>query len=172
MYKILFLFLAILAILGATMTIYAKNYMHSIMFLVLCFFSIAGHYLLLNAGFLAILNVIVYAGAIMVLFLFVVMLLNLNKIENPDYQKMSKTISIISGGLLFVSLLTAIQQAQIVAQVNTFAEGYGGIKSLGKILFNEYVLPFEITALLFLSAMIGAMILVKSETGKETNQSK
>ena len=163
MAKIIFLILSFLAVFGAVMTIFSRNYMHSILFLILCFFAVAAHYALLHAGFLAIVNIIVYAGAIMVLFLFVVMLLNLNKHEKHKFHVTALFTSVISGGMLLFTLLAAISKYEAVTYVNTMDAGFGGVKYLGALLFNEYVLPFELTSLLFLSAMIGAMILIKKE---------
>ena len=81
--EILFWFLSALALLSATMVVISKNPIHSILWLIIVFFALSGHYILLNAQFLAIVNLIVYAGAIMVLFLFVVMLMNLNSEAEP-----------------------------------------------------------------------------------------
>ena len=91
---ILFWFLSALALLGATMVLISKNPVHSILWLIIVFFAISGHYILLNAQFIAIVNLIVYAGAIMVLFLFVVMLMNLNSDSEP--QKNNRLILLMS----------------------------------------------------------------------------
>jgi NADH-quinone oxidoreductase subunit J len=139
---------------------------HSVLYLILCFFSIAGHYVLLNAQFLAIVHIIVYSGAIMVLFLFVVMLLNLNADSEPTKPIMAKLNATIAGGLLFLVLLAAFQKASlpsVYSVSNPATSDIGLVKNLGKVLFNDYLLPFEMTSVLFISAMVGAVMLGKKE---------
>src|SRR6188768_1662979 len=106
--QILFWFLSLLALGGATMVVASRNPVHSILYLIITFFSISGHYILLNAQFLAVVNIIVYAGAIMVLFLFVVMLMNLNADSEPAKNYRIRLIGIISGGSLLLVLLSAL----------------------------------------------------------------
>src|ERR1700710_544790 len=106
--EILFWFLSVLTIGPAILVITSKNVIHSILFLIVTFFAISGHYVLLNAQFLAIVNIIVYAGAIMVLFLFVVMLMNLNADVEPQKSKLVQFAAVISGGVLFLVLLAAL----------------------------------------------------------------
>ena len=159
----IFYFLSALALLSAVMMIFAKNLVHSILYLILCFFAIAGHYILLNAEFLAIVNVIVYTGAIMVLFLFAVMLLNLNKTKRIRTSRLSLFAAIFSGGALLLVFVAAIKKHSLNIVPVQLDSDFGTIKSLGKILFNEYILPFELSSILFLSAMIGAIILIKKE---------
>lgn len=162
--QILFWFLSAMAIGSAIMVITAKNPVHSVLFLIVTFFAISGHYILLNAQFLAIVNIIVYAGAIMVLFLFVVMLMNLNANAEPIKNRTMQFAGIISGGCLFLVLTTAINKAgNISSPVQLNGGDYGLIKNLGKILFNDFLLPFEISSVLFLSAMIGAVVMGKKE---------
>jgi len=146
------------------MVITAKNPVHSVLFLIVTFFAISGHYILLNAQFLAIVNIIVYAGAIMVLFLFVVMLMNLNANAEPIKNRTMQFAGIISGGCLFLVLTAAINKSgNISSPVQLNGGDYGLIKNLGKTLFNDFVLPFEISSVLFLSAMIGAVVMGKKE---------
>jgi NADH-quinone oxidoreductase subunit J len=159
----IFFFLSALALFSAIMMIFAKNLVHSILYLIMCFFAIAGHYLLLNAEFLAIVNVIVYTGAIMVLFLFAVMLLNLNKTKRIRPSKFSLFAAIFSGGTLLMVFVAAVKKHAITVVPVALDSDFGTIKSLGKILFNEFILPFELSSILFLSAMIGAIILIKKE---------
>src|SRR5688572_5076846 len=101
----IFFFLSFVAIISALMMILDKNPVHSVLLLVVAFFAIAGHYLLLNAQFLAAVHIIVYAGAIMVLFLYVIMMLNLNKEIEPHKKQIPKVIAVITAGLLMVSLV-------------------------------------------------------------------
>ncbi len=159
--QLVFLILSIISIGAALAVIFSKNPVYSVLFLILTFFSIAGHYVLLNAEFLFIVHIIVYAGAILVLFLFVIMLLNLNKTTETGKSMLPKIAGAISGGLLLIVLLGAVKglnQAEAAQAVN--AE-MGSVKNLGKILFDEYLLPFEVSSTLFLSAMIGAVMLGK-----------
>lgn len=163
--QILFWFLSVLAILGAVMVVASKNPVHSILYLIVTFFAISGHYILLNAQFLAIVNIIVYAGAIMVLFLFVVMLMNLNaESEPPQKRKWLLYAGVLSGCCLLLVIIAAMKKADAGAQLIQMKDGdIGLINNLGRILFSDYVFPFEISSVLFLSAMIGAVVISKKE---------
>jgi NADH-quinone oxidoreductase subunit J len=163
--QILFWFLSVLALGSAIMVVASKSPVHSILFLIITFFAISGHYILLNAQFLAIVNIIVYAGAIMVLFLFVVMLMNLNAdSEPPQKNKYILYGGTIAGASLLLVLVAALKQSVATNQVvETNSGNVGLIENLGKILFTDYVFPFEISSVLFLSAMIGAVVISKKE---------
>ena len=158
---LLFILLAVMAVGGALMMLLSKSPVHSILWLIVVFFSISGHYVLLNAQFLAIVNIIVYAGAIMVLFLFVVMLMNLNAETEPAKNYRLHLIGIISAGSLLLVLLSALMSVNMHQPVMMRIGDAGLIKKLGKTLFTNYVLPFEISSVLFLSAMIGAVVIGK-----------
>ena len=119
----------------------------------------------MNAQFLAIVNVIVYAGAIMVLFLFVIMLMNLNADVEPQKGQLVQLAGVISGGVLFLVILAAIKTARVEA-IDKASSDIGLITNLGRTLFTKYVLPFEISSVLFLSAMIGAVVIGKKEDAK------
>lgn len=167
----LFYFLSFLAILCGLMVILEKNPIHSVLYLVVTFFTIAGHYILLNAQFLAAVHIIVYAGAIMVLFLFVIMLLNLNKETEPHKSITAKIAAVTSAGVLFIVLIGAFKRtAQLPAPKITNAN-IGLVKDLGKVLFNEFLLPFEIASILFLAAMVGAVFLGKKDKIQNNEQS-
>ncbi len=156
-----FYFLSFLAILSAMMVVISKNPIHSILYLIITFFAIAGHYVLLNAQFLAAVHIIVYAGAIMVLFLYVIMMLNLNANVEPHKDKWSKVAATVSGGALMIVLVGALRNASVTAPVN--AVQVGSIQSLGRTLYQDFMLPFEISSILFLVAMVGAVMLAKKE---------
>jgi NADH-quinone oxidoreductase subunit J len=158
----LFYFLSFVSILCALMVVISKNPIHSVLYLILTFFCIAAHYILLNAQFLAAVHVIVYAGAIMVLFLYVIMMLNLNADVEPHKSNWLKIAATVAGGLLMVVLVGALRSS---AESITASEGIqiGSIKTLGKVLYNDFMLPFEISSILFLVAMIGAVMLGKKE---------
>lgn len=161
--EILFFVLAGLTLLSGLLTVTTKSPVHSILYLIITFFSISAHYVLLNAQFLAVVNIIVYAGAIMVLFLFVVMLMNLNK-EDKNF---SKPFIIASGGiisLLFFALTVGIFLKSDVMENNQtlLAEGEIGMtERIGTALYTDYVVPFELASILFMGAMIGAVLLSK-----------
>lgn len=159
----IFWFLSFVAILCALMVVFAKNPIHSVLYLILTFFAIAGHYVLLNAQFLAIVHIIVYAGAIMVLFLFVIMLLNLNAETEPHKNFITKLLGVVSGGLLLVTTVASFRTAEQHGLVSYESTNIGTIQNLGQVLFNEFLLPFEISSILFLSAMIGAVVLGKKK---------
>lgn len=154
-----FYFLAFVAILGALMVVFSRNPVASVIFLVLTFFTVACHYMLMNAQFLAAVHVIVYAGAIMVLFLYVIMLLNLNEEGEKQKTLLVKVASVVTGGLLMMVLSGALRTAETV-YVNTSVAGTA--RNLGKVLLNEYLLPFEAVSVLLLVALVGAIMLAKS----------
>lgn len=160
---LLFIILSVVAAFAGIMMITSKNPVHSILWLIVVFFAISGHYIMLNAQFLAIVNIIVYAGAIMVLFLFVVMLMNLNADTEPVKNYRLRLIGLISGGSLLLVLLAALMDIDKQQLVQMNVGDAGLIKELGKNLFTNYVLPFEISSVLFLSAMIGAVVIGKKQ---------
>ncbi|MDR3681964.1 MAG: NADH-quinone oxidoreductase subunit J [Flavipsychrobacter sp.] len=161
-YDIAFWILTVIAIGCALGVILSRNPINSVLFLIATFFAISGHYLLLNAQFLAIVNIIVYAGAIMVLFLFVIMLMNLNADVEPQKGRLVQLAGVVSGGALLLVLLAALRTAKYPTLESTPNE-IGLIQNLGEVLFTQYVLPFEISSVLFLSAMIGAIVIGKKE---------
>jgi NADH-quinone oxidoreductase subunit J len=163
--EILFWFLSALALFSALMVLASKNPVHSVLWLIVVFFAISGHYILMNAQFLAIVNLIVYAGAIMVLFLFVIMLMNLNSNTEPQKNSLIKLAGVVAGGLLLFVMIEAVINANEISHSQvTMNEGdIGLIQNLGKVLFTKYVVPFEISSVLFLSAMVGAVVIGKKE---------
>ncbi len=160
----LFYFLSFLAVMSALMVVFQKNPVYSVLYLIITFFSIAGHYFLLNAQFLAAVHVIVYAGAIMVLFLYVIMMLNLNKEDEPNKPMLAKVAAGIAGGALLLVLLAVLNNISGNTQANGIANtGVGLVENLGKVLFNDFLLPFEVSSVLFLASMVGAVFLSKKE---------
>ena len=159
---ILFYLLSAMAIGSAILVVLSKNPVHSILWLIITFFAISGHYILLNAQFLAIVNIIVYAGAIMVLFLFVIMLMNLSKDTEPQKNKWLKLAGAVAGGSLLLVLVAALRHTER-AMTELGTGDIGLIQNLGKVLFKEYVVPFEISSILFLSAMVGAVVIGKRD---------
>lgn len=153
-----------MALFSALMVITSKNPVYSVLWLIMVFFAISGHYFLLNAQFLAIVNIIVYAGAIMVLFLYVFMLMDLRKSTEPQKNRWVKLAGAIAGGCLMLVIVAALRNIEIKDEVAEVKTGdIGLIKSLGKELFTNYVVPFEISSILFLSAMVGAVVIGKKD---------
>jgi NADH-quinone oxidoreductase subunit J len=157
----LFYFLSFLAIMFGLMVVLSKNPIHSVLYLVLTFFAIAGHYVLLNAQFLAAVHIIVYAGAIMVLFLFVIMLLNLNKETEPHKSLLLKGSAAVASGSLLVILVGSLKNAEQLQTTTVYNPNIGLIETLGQTLFHEFLLPFEVASILLLGAMVGAVMLGK-----------
>jgi len=167
--QIAFLGLAAMALLGAVMVVASKRPLYSILYLIFTFFCIAAHYVILNAQFLAVVQVIVYAGAIMVLFLFVVMLLNLNKEAEERQSVLLKIAAATAGGLLLLLTVAGVVkgvgegQSGITQATLYPTTGIGYVGELGKVLFNQYLIPFEVVSILFLSAMVGAVVLGRKD---------
>lgn len=164
----LFYFLSFLVIMLGLMVVLAKNPVHSVLYLVLTFFAIAGHYVLLNAQFLAAVHVIVYTGAILVLFLFIIMMLNLNDEVEAQKSNWLKLSASIASGTLLVVLVGAFKGVTKPLNANPYDANIGLIENLGHTLFEDFLLPFEVSSILLLSAMIGAVML-STEEDKKTN---
>ena len=165
-----FYLIAFLSVFFSLMVILARNPVHSVIYLIITFFTFTIHYIVLNAQFLAVVNFIVYMGAIMVLFLFVLLLLNLYKDTEPVKSLLVKLAGIIAGMCLLVTLVGSLK----AVSTNTLSKGsttqevvqnldLGTVKYLGKILFTDFLLPFEVSSILLLSAMVGAVLLAKRE---------
>src|SRR5919107_2246549 len=162
--EFLFYSLSAMAVGSAVMVVLSKNPVHSVLWLIVTFFAISGHYILMNAQFLGIVNLIVYAGAIMVLFLFVVMLMNLNADSEPHKNKWLRLAGTVAGGCLLLVMVAALKNAEVKGMGTQMKTGdIGLISNLGKVLFTEYVVPFEISSILFLSAMVGAVVIGKKD---------
>jgi NADH-quinone oxidoreductase subunit J len=153
-----------LTIGSALMVILSKHPVRSVLYLILTFFLISANYIMLNAQFVAIVNIIVYAGAIMVLFLFVLMLLNLSKENEPKTSMLVKIGGAIAGGSLIIVLVAALKESAILELAENVPVNESGlIENLGNLLFTKYVLQFEISSILFISAMVGAVLLANRE---------
>ena len=148
------------------MTIFAKNPVHSILYLVVTFFTLTIHYILLNAQFIAVVNFIVYMGAIMVLFLFVLMLLNLNEDTEPMKSTLVKIMGAVAGMCLLATLLGAFRLIEPNNEMVVAHADIGLVKNLGRVLFDKFLLPFEISSILLLTAMVGAILLAKKDSKK------
>lgn len=162
----LFYFIAFLSIFFSLLVIFSKNPVYSVLYLIVTFFTLTIHYILLNAQFLAIVNFIVYMGAIMVLFLFVLMLLNLNEDSEPMKSNLIKVAGVVAGMCLLVTLVGSFRALGDSDPVILKNPEIGLVKNLGKVLFDEFLLPFEISSILLLSAMVGAVLLAKKDPKK------
>jgi NADH-quinone oxidoreductase subunit J len=165
---LLFYGLAAIMVVSSLMVILRKSPVHSALFLVLTFLCLAGVYLLLNAEFIAAVQVIVYAGAIMVLFLFVIMLLNLERevasqsghaLQKFWAMVLSIVLAISLGFIMTAKVFTGAKGTYTLEKVNEM----GNSELIGRLLFTDFLLPFEITSVLLLAAIIGAIILAKKK---------
>ena len=140
---------------------WSRNQVTSAMFLVLTMVSLAGLFVLLQAFFLAAVQVLVYAGAVMVLFLFVIMLLDLKAEERRKIKKTGAVLGVVAvGGFVFIFLQSLLNSELSPAASPTLA---GGAVNLGKLLFRQYALPFEVVSVLLLVAMVGVILLSKKD---------
>lgn len=167
---ILFLIVAVIAVATALGMLMSRNAVYAALYLILNFASVAVLYLLLNAPFIAVAQITVYAGAIMVLFLFVIMLLGAEG-TGRDYTRpwWVQPVPIFLGAVLLVETLYIIF-AQLTGSLpgwtETLSADFGGPAEIGKLLFSKYLLPFEATSILLLVAMIGAIVLTRSGANK------
>src|SRR5690606_13503010 len=159
----LFYLIAFLSIFFSLLVIFSKNPVHSVLYLIITFFTFTIHYIILNAQFIAIVNFIVYMGAIMVLFLFVLMLLNLNKETEPMKSNLLKIVGVIAGMCLLITLAGSIKVLHISEPLVLKNPDIGLVKNLGKVLFRDFLLPFEVSSILLLTAMVGAVLLAKKD---------
>ncbi|HTV76491.1 MAG TPA: NADH-quinone oxidoreductase subunit J [Candidatus Baltobacteraceae bacterium] len=161
---ILFYVFAALTLLCGVLVIanpFSRNPVTSAMFLVLTIISMAGLFVLLHAFFLAAVQILVYAGAVIVLFLFVIMLLDLKEEERRKIKFFGIVAGLISVGTILAIFLKSLHATNLNAQSSPTIEG--DTASLGKLLFTNYVLPFEIVSVLLLVAMIGVILLSKKD---------
>lgn len=168
MENIVFYIVAFIAIISAVTVVVAKSPVSSALSLVVNFFCIAGIYLLLEAQFLAIIQIMVYAGAIMVLFLFVIMLLNLKDDKSlTERFNLKKGFAILFAASFLLELLYIFSQngsllGADAANVQSFAD-LGTVEVIGRKLFTEFVLPFEMISVVLLTAVVGAITLAKKK---------
>ncbi len=160
----LFYFLAIISVGSALMMVTRRNPVIAALYLILNFFALSGLYLTLNAQFIAFIQILVYAGAIMVLFLFVIMLLNLGDVkllgDKISYKKI--IAAVLSFGLL-MELIYIFGYARASLPASRFDKSVdlGTVENIGKELFTTFLFPFEVTSILLLAAIVGAVILAK-----------
>jgi len=160
-----FIFLSVIAIASGLGMLFSRNAVYAALYLIVNFVCVAIFYLLLGGAFIAVSQVAVYAGAIMVLFLFVIMLLGAEKLgEKGETLAWQRPLAIILGlGLIVETLYVLLVQANQSAAAQDLPAGFGSPASIGTVLFQEYLLPFEVTSILLLVAMIGAIVLTRRE---------
>lgn len=164
MMTIIFYILAALTLGTGIMTVVSKNPIHSAVYMIICFFSISGHFLLLNALFLSVVNIVVYAGAIMVLLLFTLMLMNLSEHHEPRKKMLTRVAATISACLTALVILAAILKASpVIESYKSENVDYQSIYVIGQVLLEEYLVPFEFASVLLITAMIGAVLISKRE---------
>ncbi len=175
---ILFFILALIAILAAIGMLTSTNAVHATLFLVINFTCIALFYLGLNAPFLAMVQITVYAGAIMVLFLFVIMLLGAERVQLNSTLRWQVPLGIVLVVALMVVSAVVLLSPEVSISLPSVAPvaadtqsegsnyGFGSAQAIGEVLFNRYLLPFEMTGVLLLVAMVGAIVLARDEAGK------
>lgn len=166
-----FIFLAVLAVASALAMVISKNTVNSALFLVLNMLALAGVYLLLQAQFLAIIQILVYAGAIMVLFLFVIMLLNLDDEESLfSTFRVKYFVAFILGVGVFSQVLYSLGSfSDTLPVVSSKMAQVGTVEAVGDVLFTKYLLPFELTAILLTAAVVGAIIVAQHKVRTETD---
>lgn len=163
---ILFVVLAVIAISAAAGMLLSPNAVHSALFLTVNFGTVAVFFLLLGAPFIALAQVSVYAGAIMVLFLFVIMLLGAERLRQPAALAWQTPLAIVLGAGLLVEvgyILLRRGVGSLPPVLGEAAAGFGGPQAIGAALFSTYLLPFEVTSVLLLVAMVGAIVLTRDE---------
>ena len=160
----LFYFIACLTIISALFVVLNRNPVYSAVMLVFCFFSLAALYVLLEAYFVAVLEIIVYAGAIMVLFLFVIMLINVGKeIAATSLVQKAKALPFMLVVLFSLNIILLILWRNEELHQSNAISSVGNITAIGQALFTKYLLPFEIASLLLLVALIGTVYLAKKK---------
>ena len=170
---LLFYSFAAVTVIGAVLVVTQKNPVYSVLSLIASFFGLAGLYIILEAPFVAVAQIIIYAGAIMVLFLFVVMLLNAPQEDAAEWDRLHPLRQpgvakwgILLAGLLIVQLASALMRAADFDQPVTgsaTAESVSSVQTLGRVLFTDYMFAFEATSILILVAMVGAVVLARRE---------
>ena len=153
------------AVLSALIMVTHKKPVSAAMSLIVTMVCLAGLYVILDAHLIAALQIIVYAGAIMVLFLFVIMLLNIQEKEGrvAKHKIFLQFAWIMLVGYVFISMVKLIGGGSLPARVAESISGFGTTKAVGEILFTDYLLPFEIASILLLAAIVGAVILAKAK---------
>ena len=163
--QIFFFYFATIMTVVSLLVVTGKNPVHSVLWMLVLFVHMAGLYLFLNAEFLAAIQIIVYAGAIMVLFLFVVMLLNLRTEEKEFRLQEQWPLSAVTAVLFLAALVSILGNITVLPELGEYSiaaiQAEGSMMTIGKVLYTQYLLPFEIASVLLLVAIVGAVVLAK-----------
>tara|TARA_R110000868_G_scaffold144960_4_gene364520 strand:- start:39791 stop:40378 length:588 start_codon:yes stop_codon:yes gene_type:complete len=160
--QIIFYFFAVLAVVSAVMVIASRNPVQGVLFLVLTFVAMAGIWMMMQAEFLSLVLILVYVGAVMTLFLFVVMMFNLGRLPKMEAFKRYFPLALIIGGLIVAVVVIAIQPKHfglVMQQATQHGADYSNIKAIGSVLYTNYVYAFEIAAVILLASIIAAIAL-------------
>lgn len=164
MITIIFYILAAITLGSAALTVLSKHPVHSAVYMIICFFSIAGHFLMLNAQFLAVVQIVVYTGAIMILLLFTLMLMNLNQEHEPKKKIASRIAAVISSCLTAIVVLAVLLRAdKVIETYRVDNVDFQSVQVIGNVLLNEYLVPFEFASILLITSMIGSVLISKKE---------
>ncbi len=164
---LLFYVLAVVAVAASALVIGQRSPIYSVMLLIVSFAALAGLYVLLNAPFVAVIQIIIYAGAILVLFLFVVMLLNAPKEGPGPWQRLAagpRRFGVVLGAVFAAELVWAVWHAATAKDAvgaSASAQSVESVRAIGQVLYTDYAFPFEVTSLLIIVAMVGAVVLAK-----------
>ena len=160
--KLIFLYFAAVILVSAVLTVTRRNPVHSVMFMLLLFFHIAGVFVLLNAEFIAAVQLIVYAGAILILYLFVVMLLNVDRESSAARANRFWPWMICFGLLVAGEVMLLVARGTFpVEEGKTMRLAGSGIRELGILLYQNYLVPFEAASIILLVGLVGAVTLAK-----------
>ena len=164
MLQIIFYILSAITLGTALFTVLSRNPIYSAIYMIICFFSIAGHYVLLNAQFLAVVHIIVYTGSVMILLLFTLMLMNLNESHERSKSVISKFTAVIAACIMALVLFAAlVKSAPIMDDHQPDNAHFQSLKVLGNVLLTDYLLPFEFASVMLLMAMIGVVMISKKK---------
>lgn len=167
MITILFYIIATITLGTGVLTVLSKNPIHSAVYMIICFFSLAGHFLLINSQFLAVVHIIVYTGAVMIMLLFALMLMNLNEQHEEKKKATSRIAAIIAACLTgLVLLASALKANSTIEEYKSTGVDFQSVRVIGEVLLNEYLIPFEFASILLIAAMIGAVLISKQDKKK------
>jgi NADH-quinone oxidoreductase subunit J len=165
--QLIFIYFAVVILASAILTVTRKNPVHSVMFMLLLFFHIAGVFVLLNAEFLAAVQLIVYAGAIMILYLFVVMLLNVDRESTAARANRFWPWMVAFGVLIAGEVLLLISRGSFPADAGApMPQAAAGVRELGVVLYRDYTVPVEIASVILLVGLVGAVTLAKKRANE------
>ncbi len=170
MITVIFYILSAITLGAALLTVLSRNPIYSAIFMIICFFSIAGHYMLLSAQFLAVVHVVVYTGSVMILLLFTLMLLNLKEKHEPHKAIISKITAVLASCLMaFVLFATFMKAHPGMEEYKETGVDFQSGQGLGKVLFTDYLVPFEFASVLLLLAMLGVVMVSKKDLKQDVH---